>query len=48
MIEINKDTQQIKNIVLLGEKNHSIHTISDSIDNVKSFLVQLDQFLPMV
>ena len=48
VIEINKDDQQIKNIVLLSEKAHSIHTISDSMDNIKSFLSQLDNYLPMV
>lgn len=48
VIEINRDDQQIKNIVLLSEKNHSIHTISDSIENIKSFLTQLDKYVPMV
>lgn len=48
VIEINKDDQQIKNIVLLSEKYHSIHTISDTIENVKSFVAQLDNYIPMV
>lgn len=48
VIEINKEDQQIKNIVLLSEKSHLIHTISDSIDNIKSFLTQLDNYIPMV
>ena len=48
VIEINKHDQQIKNIVLLSEKQHSIHTISDSIENIKKFLVQLDEYIPMV
>ena len=48
VIEINKDDQQIKNIVLLSEKSHLIHTISDSIDNIKPFLTQLDNYIPMV
>ena len=48
VIEINKDTQEIKNIVLLSEKNHSIHTINDSRENLEWFLTQLDNFLPMV
>lgn len=47
-IEISKDTQEIKNIVLLSEKNHSIHTIIDSKENIEWFLTQLDNFLPMV
>ena len=48
VIEINKSDQQIKNIVLLSEKYHSIHTISDSIDNIKTFLTHLNEYLPMV
>ena len=48
VIEINKNDQQIKNIVLLSEKYHSIHTISDTIENVKTFVNQLDNYLPMV
>lgn len=48
VIEINKDTQEIKNIVLLSNKTHSIHTISDSVDNIKNFLMQLDNYIPMV
>lgn len=47
VIEINKETQEIKNIVLLSEKNHSIHTINDSKENLEWFLAQLDNFLPM-
>ena len=48
VIEINKDTQEIKNIVLLSEKNHSIHTILDTKEHIAWFLEQLDKFLPMV
>ena len=47
VIEINKDTQEIKNIVLLSEKNHSIHTILDSNENIEKFLMQLNNYLPM-
>jgi hypothetical protein len=48
VIEIHKDSQEIKNIVLLSEKQHSIHTISDTMENIKSFLAELDNFIPMV
>jgi len=48
VIEINKNDQQIKNIVLLSEKHHSIHTISDSADNIKSFLTELDNYVSIV
>lgn len=47
VIEINKDDQQIKNIVLLSEKSHLIHTISDSTDNIKAFLTELDNYISM-
>lgn len=47
VIEINKETQEIKNIVLLSEKNHSIHTINDSKQNLEWFLKQLNNYLPM-
>ncbi len=48
VVEIDKETQQIKNIVLLSEKRHSVHTISDTPENIKLFLSQLDNFIPMV
>ena len=47
VIEINKDTQEIKNIVLLSEKNHSIHTILDSKEHIAWFLEELNNYLPM-
>ena len=47
VIEINKKTQEIKNIVLLSEKNHSIYTILDSKENLEWFLIQLNNYLPM-
>lgn len=47
VIEINKETQEIKNIVLLYEKSHSIYTIMDTPDHIKNFLSQLDNYLPM-
>ncbi len=48
VIEINKNDQQIKNIVLLSENYHSIHTISDTMENIKAFVAQLDNYIPMV
>ena len=47
VIEIRKDTQEIKNIVLLYEKSHSIYTILDTPDHIKNFLSQLANYLPM-
>ena len=48
VIEIEKNSQQIKNIVLLSEKNHSIHTISDTPENIQSFLSELNKYVNMV
>lgn len=48
VIEIDKNTQTIKNIVLLSEKSHSIHTIIDTKENIETFCVQLDNYIPMV
>ena len=48
VIEIDKNTQEIKNIVFLSERNHSIHTIVDSKEHIAWFLTQLDKFLPMM
>lgn len=48
VIEIHKDSQEIKNIVLLSDTQHSIHTISDTMEHIKSFLTELDNFIPMV
>lgn len=48
VIEIHKDSQEIKNIVLLSDTQHSIHTISDTMEHIKSFLTELDNYIPMV
>ena len=47
-LEINKSDQQIKNIVLISEKHHSIYTISDTVENIKSFLAELDNYVELV
>ena len=47
-LEINKSDQQIKNIVLISEKHHSIYTISDTVENIKSFLAELDNYVEIV
>lgn len=48
VIEVDKNSQEIKNIVLLSEKNHSIHTIADSKENIEWFCAQLDNYTTMV
>ncbi len=47
VIELYPKTQQIKNIVLLTAKWHMIYTFDDSLDHIRSFLLELDTYLPM-
>lgn len=47
-IEIDKRNQQIKNLVLITEKWHTIYTINDKKEKTKDFLVELNNFLPLV
>jgi hypothetical protein len=47
-IEINQETQEIKNIVFIHTKWHSIHTIIDSEENLKQFLTTLSMYCPML
>lgn len=46
-LEINEKDQIIKNIVLLSKKHHYIYTINDDNWNIKAFLQQLSNILPM-
>jgi len=47
-LEIDPEKQNIKNIVFITQKHHNIHTISDSNENMRKFLEQLNKFLPMI
>lgn len=47
-LEIDPKKQIIKNIVFVSQKYHSIHTINDNNENIKSFLQELNKFLPMI
>ena len=47
-MEISPEQQQIKNIVFLTEKSHMIYTFDDSLEHIKLFLVELDEYLPML
>ncbi|HRX63595.1 MAG TPA: hypothetical protein P5060_00630 [Candidatus Absconditabacterales bacterium] len=47
-IEIDPKKQYIKNIVLISQKHHNIHTISDNKENTKKFLEELNKFLPLI
>ena len=48
VVEINSKDQNIKNIVFLTAKWHLIYSFDDSIDHVRVFLLELDNFLPML
>lgn len=47
-LEIHPQTQDIKNIVFLTAKWHMIYTFDDSFEHIRSFLLQLDSYLPML
>ena len=47
-LEIDPIKQKIKNIVFVAPKYHNIHTINDTDNNIKSFLQELNNYLPMV
>lgn len=47
-LEVNKKNWEIKNIVFLSTKNHHIYTISDSINNLKIFIENLEDHIKML
>lgn len=47
-IEMDKKTQQIKNLILISNRWHTIYTINDKKENTKNFLIELNSFLPLV
>ena len=47
-LEIDSKKQKIKNIVFITPKYHSIHTINDTDNNIKTFLQELNNYLPMI
>ncbi|MFA7298827.1 MAG: hypothetical protein WC010_04245 [Candidatus Absconditabacterales bacterium] len=48
VVEIHSKSQEIKNIVFLTTKGHMIYTLDDSLENIRLFLLELDQHLPML
>jgi len=46
-IEIEKKTQQIRNLVLITERWHVIYTIHDKKENIQDFFVELNSYLPL-
>ena len=47
-IEVDKQSQKIKNIIFITTKWYVIYTICDSDENVKKFSQNIDQHLPLV
>lgn len=48
VLEIDRKTQKIKNIVFLFPRMHSIHTFHDTKDVIKQFILTLNEHLPMM
>ena len=48
VLEIHSKTQEVKNIVLLTQKWHMIHTFDDSVEHINAFVNELDAYLPML
>ena len=48
VVELSPVQQQIKNIVFITTKSHIIYTFDDSLEHIKSFLIELDVYLPML
>lgn len=47
-IEIDPKTQTIKNLVFVTRNSHSIHTIHDSKEHVRDFVLSLNDYIPML
>ncbi|HCB51857.1 TPA: hypothetical protein DEP21_04830 [Patescibacteria group bacterium] len=48
VLEIDKKSQKIKNIVFISNKSHNIYTIDDKNENIKNFSIELDNYIPML
>jgi len=48
VLEIDKKTQTLKNIVFVSNKWNSIHTFKDKPENIKNFIVTLSDYIPML
>lgn len=46
VLEMDKNTSRIKNIVILFTKGHQIHTIVDKSENLENFVEDLNRFKP--
>ena len=47
-IEIDPKTQLVKNLVFVTKNSHNIHTLHDTKENVRDFVLALNEYIPMV
>ncbi|MFA5748267.1 MAG: hypothetical protein WC872_04130 [Candidatus Absconditabacterales bacterium] len=47
-LEMDMKTESVKNIIILTNKGYNIHTIDDSMQNVKNFVSELDKYIQIV
>jgi hypothetical protein len=47
-LEVEPKKEKIKNIVFVSQKGHSIYTISDKTENIRLFLKNLEQIIPIM
>lgn len=48
VLELYRNKKQIKNIVCVSAKWHTIYTFYDDASRIESFILALDKFLPML
>ncbi len=48
VLEVDIKTQKLKNIVIVFDNNHYIHTLADSEENIKNFVITLNDFIQML
>ena len=48
VLEVHSKTGEIKNIVLLTDRQNMIYTFTDTISNMKEFVMVLQEKLPLV
>jgi hypothetical protein len=48
VLEIHAKTEDLRNIVLVSAKWHSIYSFNDSLEHIRAFILQLDKFLPLL
>lgn len=48
VLELTLKDQQLKNIVFLSSAGHVIYTFADTPQNIKAFLLSLNDYLPLL